>query len=289
MRHTWMGVAAAAVLGVWAVTVGGAGRPADDPARLEEMYQRLDELRKSAPKAADNSSSVTPEGRQIWARISALQEEITRVEMGPEAAERYDEYVRKYQETYKEYEVIWQDKELTPEVRKEREAAVQQKIRALAVEYADAVKKRSAGGAAITERQSRRRFLDALRPLLAVTDEEWKALEPRLGEVFRLRQRIRQEKGLPVAFDGVNPTQWERPNAGTPEGAAVAAAKASGIKPAEVQAKLDALRDTRKKEDAQKAKTLETLNQELKTAQEKVRELVTLRQEAVLVVEGVLD
>jgi len=137
-------------------------------------------------------------------------------------------------------------------------------------------------------------ILQRLQERLGATDEEWTAMKPQLEEVLKIQAKSRMT-GMMGAFGGrrggrggrggQNPPQG--PGAGmaarmaenNPEMAALATAADSTTTPkAELKAKLKAYRDAVKHNA-----------EALKTARENLRKLVTLRQEAILVLAGILD
>ena len=126
--------------------------------------------------------------------------------------------------------------------------------------------------------------LKRMKDLLGSTDEEWKVLEPRLQKVQDLlrdsaaRASIGSARGRRGGFGGALPTDT------TPTPVQLAAkdlqdSLASKETSAdEVKSKLTALREARAKSQA-----------DLARAQDQVRELLTARQEAVLVMAGMLN
>jgi len=131
----------------------------------------------------------------------------------------------------------------------------------------------------------RQRWMERIKENLQATDDEWKVIQPRLEKVMTLS---RQTTGLRMMGGRRG---GERP--GGP-GPAMSSAEVSPVqkaaselesvlankeaKPAEIKAKLDALREAR-----QKAK------KELSEAQASLKEILTARQEAQLVLMGLLE
>ena len=126
--------------------------------------------------------------------------------------------------------------------------------------------------------------LKRLKDLLGSTEEEWKVLEPRLEKVQDLlrdsgaRSALGSGRGRRGGFGGALPSD-------TPPTPVQQAAKelqeslaSKETSPDDLKSKLAALREARVKSQA-----------ELKRAQEQVRELLTARQEAVLVMTGMLN
>lgn len=151
--------------------------------------------------------------------------------------------------------------------------------------------------------QMRQRYLERIKEQLQVTDEEWTVLEPRLEKVTTLSReagglgggRMFGRQGGRQGGPGGGPTPAGPPPPGAPvAGAAAPAQPQSAVakatedlqttldnneaKPEQIKAKLTALREAREK-----------AKQELAKARESVRELVTQRQEAQLVLMGILD
>jgi len=126
--------------------------------------------------------------------------------------------------------------------------------------------------------------LKRLKDLMGSTDEEWKVLEPRLQKVQDLlrdsgsRSALGSGRGRRGGFGGaVSPDTPMTPV----QEAAKELQDSLGSKDAsadEVKAKLTALREARNK-----------LQSDLQRAQDQVRELLTARQEAVLVMAGMLN
>lgn len=131
---------------------------------------------------------------------------------------------------------------------------------------------------------------DRLKAQLGVTDDEYKALQPKIEAVMTAQRATRGGFG---GFGGRNrggqggnggTTATPDPNAPppTPTQAATQALQATldnkDAKPEEIKEKLTALRDARAK-----------AKEELAKAQADLKELLTQRQEAVLVNMGLLD
>jgi len=140
--------------------------------------------------------------------------------------------------------------------------------------------------------QFRQRMMEDLKTQLAATDEEWKALEPLIDKAMTLsretasggmRMAVMGRRGRPGGGQG-GPGGEGAQGAQTMSAtmtAATALQKTLDNKqaaPAEIKAKLTAFREAREKAKQELAKTRDSL-----------RELVTPRQEAYLVLIGVLD
>jgi hypothetical protein len=121
---------------------------------------------------------------------------------------------------------------------------------------------------------------DRIKESLQATDEDWKAIQPRLEKVITLSRQAG-----PMRMGG-------RPGGGAPGAAAGAEVSAveskstdleatlanKDAKPAEIKAKLAALREARAK-----------ARKELAAAQASLKEILTPRQEAQLVLMGQLE
>jgi hypothetical protein len=148
--------------------------------------------------------------------------------------------------------------------------------------------------------QMRARMLEGFKETLGCTDDEWKAIEPLVGNVMEKQQAARSG-GFRGGFRGFanrrgpggdqagpgGPPGGDRGGppggrfGGTPDLEAEALSKALEAKdtPAkDIEARLKALRDARVKREA-----------ELKKAREELRAVLTVRQEALLVLMGMLD
>lgn len=131
----------------------------------------------------------------------------------------------------------------------------------------------------------RQRMEQRMREQLGATEEEWKVLQPRIDKV---RQLMRQTRGGFSAFGG----RGRRPGGAQP--AATPAREQS-----DVEKKTEALRsllaDKASTPDAVKAalealrKAREKAEEDLAVARKELQEIVTVRQEAALVLTGVLQ
>jgi len=134
----------------------------------------------------------------------------------------------------------------------------------------------------------RQRFMDRIKENLQASDEEWKVLQPRLDKVMTLSRDTRgfgrrsmfgQRGGRRGATTGTAEAA-EQPKSETQK-AVEALQKTLENKAAtaeEIKAKLTAVREVREK-----------AKQELAKAKDDLRQLVTQRQEAQLVLMGYLD
>ena len=134
--------------------------------------------------------------------------------------------------------------------------------------------------------QFRQRMAERLKTALKASDEEWSVIQPLLEKMYA-KQR---EAGGRFNFGGRRgggpggPGGEDRGNrpsmfGGTPESEALETAlKSDSTSPAEIKAKLDALREARKKAAA-----------ELDQSRDDLRKVLTQRQEATLVLIGILQ
>ncbi|MDX9981210.1 MAG: hypothetical protein RBU25_14385 [Lentisphaeria bacterium] len=127
--------------------------------------------------------------------------------------------------------------------------------------------------------QMRARMDAFMREQLGASEEEWAVLGPLVNEVGEKRRETMGGMGRMMGRRG-GPDGQEGPDAeANPEAAALHKALADENTPAaDIQAKLEAFR---------KARTVKET--ELKEAREKLRAAVTARQEARLVLMGILD
>ncbi|MEI8235127.1 MAG: hypothetical protein WCH57_10645 [Verrucomicrobiota bacterium] len=136
--------------------------------------------------------------------------------------------------------------------------------------------------------QFRQRINEFLKTSLKATDEEWAVIEPLLEKV-----EAKQREAMTARFSalgggrrGGHPDQQpsaDRPNRPAPPSsgetdALKAALESESTSPADIKAKLEAVRTARKKAAA-----------ELEQAREDLRKVLTQRQEATLVMVGILE
>lgn len=138
--------------------------------------------------------------------------------------------------------------------------------------------------------QFRQRMEERMKGLLGASDDEWKVLEPRIRKVQELSMGSRM--GMMMMFSrrggerpGAPGNNANRPQ--LPAGVSDLMSKTQDLRtlldnkdaaPDQIKAKLAALRDARDKS-----------KKELADAQTQLREVITVRQEAVLVMLGMLD
>ncbi len=133
----------------------------------------------------------------------------------------------------------------------------------------------------------RQRYEERIKEVMGITDEEWKVLQPRLEKVQTLSRQARGRGGMRGMF-GRRGRSGGRPEAtgDTRERSKVEKAveqlrttlENEDAKPKEIKSMLTALRKAREK-----------AKQELAKAQKELSELLTVRQEAQLVLMGMLD
>ena len=128
------------------------------------------------------------------------------------------------------------------------------------------------------------RMLSSLRERLEVPDdEEWKIISTRLGKVLELRRNTGIGMGA-FAGRGGPPSGGDNRGSGrgtrtssNPELAALQSAVRDKLPDAEIKSRLDRVRETRKENEAKLSK-----------AQEELRAVLSVRQEAVAVMFGLL-
>ena len=134
--------------------------------------------------------------------------------------------------------------------------------------------------------QMQQRYLERMKEILKVEDEEWPVLQPRLAKVMTLSRDVRGGmRGMMIGRRGRRGGDAADDAAPQPQSATQKAQQAlrqslenEAATADEIKAKLTALRAAREK-----------AKQELAVAQQSLRELLTQRQEAQLVLMGILD
>jgi hypothetical protein len=126
--------------------------------------------------------------------------------------------------------------------------------------------------------QWRQRFMDRIKESLEVSNEEWMAIEPLVTAVSE-KQRQAGMGRMGGMFGGDRRRGGDNQPQGPTEVQDLRDALEKKDTPAaDLQAKLKALRDMRQKQET-----------ELKAAREELRKVLTARQEAQLVLFGMLD
>ena len=147
------------------------------------------------------------------------------------------------------------------------------------------------GGGRTFDPAFRQRMLDALKERLGATDDEFAAIQPKLEKVLQL-QRDANSGGMRGLFGGRGGrgtrggSTTTTPPAGAAEQSAVQKAQAElqatldnkDSKPDDIKAKLDAYREAKTK-----------AKEDLAAAQKDLESVLTQRQEATLVVTGMLN
>lgn len=124
--------------------------------------------------------------------------------------------------------------------------------------------------------QMQERMLEFMKEGLKVGDDEWTAIKPLLGKVMEAQSAGRGGRG---GFGGRGRGGEEAADAPkTPRSELQAAVEDEGASAADLKAKLKAYRAERTKNEAA-----------LKKAREELRAVLTVRQEAFLVLRGMLD
>jgi hypothetical protein len=127
----------------------------------------------------------------------------------------------------------------------------------------------------------RQRYLDSIKQDLGASDDEWKALEPRVQKVLDA-ERLTRSRGGRTRGGQTDPNAQPRPEDNSAVSKAAAELKAAiddkSTPPAVLAQKLSALRAAR---DQAKADTA--------AAQKELKELLTQRQEAIMVNRGLLE
>lgn len=160
-------------------------------------------------------------------------------------------------------------------------------------------------GARFDPEQMRQMIMNRMKERLGASDEEWNIIAPRLEKVWELQRESRMIGfgggffGGPMGGPGgLGAPRGEQDRSGqprddrgprrgmagfgqpeSPEAAALQQVlDADTPSPAEIKEKLAAFRDARKKKE-----------EELKKSQEELKQVLTIRQEALLVLMGTLD
>lgn len=131
----------------------------------------------------------------------------------------------------------------------------------------------------------RKKFSEDMRTQMEATPEEWKVLEPKIQKVMELSAQSRFGGGMRVRWRPMGEQGGEGEKA-TPVETARAELekllKAKDAKPEQVQKALTAYREA-------KEKAAKKSREELEKAQKELREVLTQKQEAFLVLRGILD
>jgi hypothetical protein len=147
------------------------------------------------------------------------------------------------------------------------------------------------GGGRMDPAQFRQMMNDRMKELMGATDEEWKALQPRIEKLQQLQRDASNFGGMGLLF-GQGGGGRGFPGGGGPGGGGDRQPSAAQQKNAElvevVKNKDSSPEQLKEKLAAAKAARAQA-KAELAKAQEELRELLTVRQEAVLTALGSLD
>jgi len=278
------------VLGTAGILAVGSARADDDAtkARISAVERRIADLRREVRPAATATRPATPDlerRREIYAEIRTLTAKLTALKLGPKLGPRYEAFVRRSADLTTQYRALYADKSLDAETRNARAAEIRKRQTALSTEYADVIREATAVRTAAQQAVAREKRLKALRPLLAMADDEWAALRPTLRKLLERQDDLRRVTPTGPSFRATTSYLWKRPKPATPVGALAQTVQKTAATPAEIEAAIKALRAKR----AAEAKKRAALAAEVTRARAAVKGLLTVRQEAVLIVEGVLD
>jgi hypothetical protein len=141
------------------------------------------------------------------------------------------------------------------------------------------------GGGGFDPAQFRQRMMDNLKEQLKATDDEWKVLEPKVDKVMTAQASARAGGGFARGRGGPGGGGGGGGNFPGNDSPAAQAARDlrttlenDSAQASEITQKLTALREARAKAKA-----------DLETAQKDLKDVLTPRQEAVLVVNGMLE
>ena len=127
--------------------------------------------------------------------------------------------------------------------------------------------------------QFRQRMNEFLKVTLKVSDEEWAVIQPLLEKVqTKQRESLTSRFSFMAGRRGGDHGGRTEPAASAETDALRAALESESTSPAEIKAKLEAVREARKKSEA-----------DLAQAREDLRKVLTQRQEATLVMVGILE
>jgi len=130
------------------------------------------------------------------------------------------------------------------------------------------------------------RLKAALKP---ANDQEWQVLEMQIKPIYELRRgRSGRDRGR-RSSDSSSPTQQLREQSRAVREEIEELIKLDNPTPDALKAKLDRYRSMRAQRQAYEEQQRQQTEQRLKQAREQLRSIVTVRQEAVLFVYGILD
>ena len=132
--------------------------------------------------------------------------------------------------------------------------------------------------------QMHQQYVNSYKDSLGLSDDEWKVLQPKLDKVMTMARDLRGDRGGFSSHSRGGPDQ--NANSSSQPQSAIAKASADlqeALKNKDTPADQIAAKLTAFREAKEKAK------QELAAAQKELKELLTARQEAILVTRGYLD
>lgn len=291
----WLSVPVVAGAGNPLGSGGGVVAPAPAPvldaatrAKIEELYKKLDELTTSGVRGGNwGGYGVSQGGNKDY---QDAYNQIMALSVGPDLVNKNDEYQVNLSDLQKQQMEVWQDKNLDAAAKSQKAQEIYKRITALNAQYSVVVARRTAAQNQISQRSMRRYSLTQLKKFLGVSDDDWKGLEPRLDEVLRLQTELRNAKGTPgFGFMMIPSQKWQNPPKDTPDGDLIAVLKGDNADAKDVKPKLDAVRKAKTDDETKRTALVADLTKQLKEAQDKLRELLSVKQEAMLVVEGILD
>jgi hypothetical protein len=274
--------------------VGAGGAPdreaAAKQARLAELNARLDALYQKvlAPAEGGFSAENIDERVAAYREAATLKREIVSLTLPAADAGRFNDFIQKQTDALVGLVEVWRDPDLDAIGKLRRFRELSQDLQTLQKDYADVIAKAPSFDRNAIQQRAQTDRLERLRQALKVSDEEWQVLAPILREVLKLMEELdglrgrrsaarEGDRGLLARLQPERRTQAERELADL--------LKQDNVPAATVKAKLDAVRQER----ADRAKKAEAVEVKLKAARERLRALLSIRQEAVLVDEDILD
>lgn len=134
------------------------------------------------------------------------------------------------------------------------------------------------------------RYMSRLKEELAPTDEQWKGLEPKLKTLIGYRIDLRRFyfarfRGF---FARRRHSETEEEEA-TPEGQLSKLLQDESAEDDAIKAKLTKVREARKEEGKKNREKMKLLREQIGELETELKELLTIRQEAVLVLRGIIS
>jgi hypothetical protein len=137
------------------------------------------------------------------------------------------------------------------------------------------------GGGGFDPAQMRQRMMDRMKEVLGASDDEWQAIGPKLEKVMQLQRDANGGGGMRMLFrrNQGGDQQQQQPQTPVQQKAKELEDAIQGNAPAaDIKAKMQALREARA-----------AARQELTKAQDDLKGLLTQKQEATLLMMGMLD